>query len=210
MIARSEAEEHLRVIRSLMERATIYRALSAPSALVGGLLSLAAGGGLALWQRRQGAAEISSGTFATVWGFVFVVTALVSLSLIKRDAVRRGEPFISVGFRLALRAMLPPTAFAAALTLAALVRNDVQSCVPWWITCYGLGLLAMGHFAPCSIARLGWAFLAAGAASVAGIFKFAPAPQPSLAVDTPCLLMATTFGLFHLIYAVCTWPRRAR
>ena len=38
MNERTRAEEHLRVIRSLMERATIYRAISAPTALVGGLL----------------------------------------------------------------------------------------------------------------------------------------------------------------------------
>ena len=39
------ARQQLRVIRSLMERATIYRSLSAPTALVGGLLSF---GGLFL------------------------------------------------------------------------------------------------------------------------------------------------------------------
>ena len=36
MNERLAAEEHLRVIRSLMERATVYRAISAPTALVGG------------------------------------------------------------------------------------------------------------------------------------------------------------------------------
>jgi hypothetical protein len=37
MSERSAAEEHLRVIRSLMERTTIDRAISAPTALVGWL-----------------------------------------------------------------------------------------------------------------------------------------------------------------------------
>ena len=37
---RSKAEEDLRVIRSLMERATVYRAISAPAALVAGFLSI--------------------------------------------------------------------------------------------------------------------------------------------------------------------------
>jgi hypothetical protein len=209
MIARSEAEEHLRVIRSLMEKATIYRALSAPAALVGGLLSLAAAGGLALWQRRENAVEISSSTFATVWGVVFVCTAAVSLVLIKRDAVRRGEPFISVGFRSALRAMLPAMAFAALFTLAALARKGVHYCVPWWISFYGLALLAMSHFAPRSIARLGWAFLLAGAVAVGGMLDIALGSRLPYFIDAPCLLMAATFGFFHLIYAACTWPRRA-
>ena len=37
---RFRAEEDLRVIRTLMERATVYRAISAPTALVGGVLSI--------------------------------------------------------------------------------------------------------------------------------------------------------------------------
>jgi hypothetical protein len=36
------ALENLRIIRSLMEKAHIYRAVSAPAALTGGLLALAA------------------------------------------------------------------------------------------------------------------------------------------------------------------------
>ncbi len=36
----TEAEEHLRVIRSLMEKATIYRAVSAPTALAAGMAAL--------------------------------------------------------------------------------------------------------------------------------------------------------------------------
>ncbi len=42
MDPRAKAEEDLRVIRSLMERATVYRAISAPTALVAGLLSIVA------------------------------------------------------------------------------------------------------------------------------------------------------------------------
>ena len=38
----ARAEAHLRVIRSLMERATVYRAISTPTALVGCVLALGA------------------------------------------------------------------------------------------------------------------------------------------------------------------------
>ena len=37
------AEEHLCAIRALMERSTIYRAISAPVALAGGILGIVAG-----------------------------------------------------------------------------------------------------------------------------------------------------------------------
>jgi len=55
MNERSRGEEHLRVIRSLMERATIYRAISAPTALLGGLLALATSGTIWMIDRGQAA-----------------------------------------------------------------------------------------------------------------------------------------------------------
>lgn len=213
MIARSEAEEHLRIIRSMMEKATIYRALSAPAALVGGLLSIAAAVFL-MWYDRQHQSLNLARAFGVVWTGVFLSTAAVSLFLLRRDAVKRGEPFFSIGARSALSAMLPGMGFAGLYTLTSMARGSVQYMVPWWISLYGLALLAMNHFAPRSIAVLGWAFLVAGAISVGGMLDIAIGSQPHFGgelphfVDGPCILMAATFGCFHLIYGVCTWPRR--
>jgi hypothetical protein len=214
MIPRSEAEDHLRVIRSLMEKATIYRALSAPSALVGGLLSIGASVFLIWYERQNGQNVVTSNTFTIVWTIVFVLTAGISLALIRRDAQRRGEPFISIGFRSAMRAAFPAMAFAALQTLAGVLRGSVHDLVPWWIAFYGIALLAMGHFAPRSISILGWFFLGAGAVSVGGMLDYAIGSQPHFGselpqlIDGPCLLMGFTFGLFHLVYAACTWSRR--
>jgi len=214
MIARSEAEDHLRVIRSLMEKATIYRALSAPAALVGGLLSIGASAFLMWHERQNGPNDITSNYFAAVWSVVFFLTAGISLALIRRDAQRRNEPFISIGFRSAMRATLPSMAFAGLYTLAAIARNSVHYAVPWWITFYGLALLAMGHFAPRSISILGWCFLVAGALSVGGMLDMFLGSRANFGtelpqfIDGPCLLMGFTFGLFHLVYAACTWSRR--
>jgi hypothetical protein len=214
MIPRSEAEDHLRVIRSLMEKATIYRALSAPAALVGGVLSLSASVFLMWYERHNGPNDVTSSVFTVVWTIVFVLTAGISLALIRSDAQRRGEPFISVGFRSAIKAALPAMAFAALQTLAAIKRESVYYLVPWWITFYGLALLAMGHFAPRSISILGWFFLVAGAISVDGMLDQFLGAQPHFGseypyfIDGPCLLMGFTFGLFHLVYAACTWSRR--
>jgi hypothetical protein len=208
MIARSEAEEHLRIIRSLMERATIYRALSAPAALVGGSLSLAASAFVLAFEHRQGGTAIPSATFAEVWSVVFVVTAATSLLLIKRDADRRGEPFLSNGSRSAFRGMLPAMLVAGVLTLASFARETVPQQVPWWMSLYGVALLGMSHFAPRSIVILGWAFALAGAAALAGLPQALLAEVFTRPSDLPSMLMAGTFGLFHLIYAVCTWPRK--
>jgi hypothetical protein len=201
MIDRTEAEDHLRVIRSLMEKATIYRALSAPAALVGGFLSLAAAL-LVPWLDSRGVH--GSWIFDATWAVVFIVTTVVSLILIQRDAARRGEPFFSHGARSAFRAMLPPMGLAAFYTLANFwVDGSAEDCANWWIALYGLALLAMDHFAPRSIVVLGWAFLIFGAVAISGLYdRFDPfdaGPSP---------LLGISFGLFHLVYAACTWPRR--
>ncbi|HET6407499.1 MAG TPA: hypothetical protein VFG14_06425 [Chthoniobacteraceae bacterium] len=202
------------MIRSLMEKATIYRALSAPAALVGGILSLGTAAFLMWHEINNGPNEITSNFFGMAWAVVFVATAGISLLLIQRDAKRRGEPFLSIGFRSAMTAMLPPMSFAALITLAHTVRNTIHYTVPWWITFYGLALLAMAHFAPRSIIILGWAFLVSGAASVGGLLDFWFGSRLQVGdhlpefINGPCVLMGATFGLFHLVYAACTWPRR--
>jgi len=214
MIARSEAEDHLRVIRSLMEKATIYRALSAPAALVGGLLSIGASSFLMWHERHNGPNDVTSGYFTVVWTAVFVLTAGISLLLIRNDARRRNEPFLSIGFRSALRATMPSMVFAAIYTLVQIIRGTVPYASPWWISLYGLALLSMGHFAPRSISILGWCFLISGAISVAGMLDMILGSQARFGselpqyIDGPCLLLGFTFGLYHLVYAACTWSRR--
>jgi hypothetical protein len=75
-----------------------------------------------------------------------------------------------------------------------------------WAICYGLALLATSHFAPRSLTLLGWAFLMAGIAALLCVRL-----KPGVIDETSrpgILFLAATFGLFHLIYAACAWPRR--
>src|SRR4051812_26256696 len=59
-----EAADHLKTIRSLMERATVYRAISAPTALAGGLVALAICG--LLWAGDSGERP-SPESFIGIW-----------------------------------------------------------------------------------------------------------------------------------------------
>jgi len=200
------AEHHLRAIRALMERATIYRALSAPAALAGGALSivcaslLIAGQLDAPWQ------------FATGWFLVFLITVTVSAWLLRKDAQRRNQQFLSPAARAAALAMLPPLAAGGVLSAAATIRDDAALSLPGtWLFCYALALLATGHFAPRSIRRLGWAFLTAALAVLTGLHENAfdaLAPQLSGAARANAT-MAGTFGLLHLAYAAFTWSRES-
>lgn len=206
MPTRSEAEENLRVIRSLMERATIYRAISAPGALFGGLLSALAAFGGALVFSRTG--PVSAPLFLIPWLLILAITTAINATLLWRDAKRRGDIFISPGMKLVINAMLPGMS-AGGLFLCLCIKNAgvMPFLASLWVLFYGISLLAAAPFAPGSIRRLGWLFFMAGAALLAGGCLLIDSLDFRNPVPIAYLIMGATFGLFHLLYAACTWPR---
>jgi len=208
MNEQERAEEHLRTIRRLMERATIYRAISAPTALAGGLLSLAAS---CFWIANTPPESDPHYSFLLVWLLVFVLTAGTNTVFLVLDAKNRNEPVFSPSMKAAFKALAPPFLVAAILTLLFAVAasdplNEATLSVTWAI-CYGLGLLATAHFAPRSLTLLGWGFLISGLAAVIAVRFSSNHFLAMLDARNTVLFMAWTFGLYHLLYAVCTWPR---
>ena len=197
---RSKAEEDLRVIRSLMERATVYRTISSPAALVAGFLSIFAAG--AIYRR-----PVHGRVFADVWLIVLALAVVTNAFFIWREARNDGRPFISSGMKLALRAIAPNLLIPAAVTVWFFTTGykgaAEQELVVTWIAFYGLALLSMGLFAPRSLVYLGCAFLLSALAipAIRNVIGDLPANLPNVA-------MGVTFGLYHLIYAVCAWPRK--
>jgi hypothetical protein len=60
---------------------------------------------------------------------------------------------------------------------------------------------------------LGWAFLFTGLAFLLESIKLEMNSwfgDGFFSWEVANMMMAVTFGGFHLIYAACTWPRRAR
>ena len=200
-----EAEENLRVIRSLMEKATIYRAISAPAALLGGILAVAVAA--AAWWLSGLSVTGARIPFLVTWLPVLAITSGANLWLLWRGAVRRGEPFASQGMRLALRAMLPALLAGGVCTVLA-TGGDWPLIASLWTLLYGVSLLAASHFAPKSLCWLGRLFFLSGSLLlVVGIWvadSWRGADQTLIAH----LIMGATFGIFHLIYAACTWPRK--
>ena len=206
---RARAEEDLRVIRSLMERATIYRAISAPTALVAGVLSILSAGLIYLnndvkliFGRPVGPRE-----FATIWIDVLILVSVANGFFVWREAKSGGRPFISPGMKLALRAIAPnlliPLAFTIWFFKRGYLGGQELELVVIWVVFYGLALLSTALFAPRSLAVLGWAFLVTGLA-IPTLINLVD----ELAGDVPTVVMGLTFGLYHLIYAATTWSRR--
>lgn len=205
---RSSAEEDLRVIRTLMERASTYRAISAPTALVGGLLSILSALFIArpdfLLDRPLRARE-----FALIWIVVLAITLAVNTFFVSREARNSGRPFVSPGMKLALCSIVPtllvPIIFTIWFLKLGYLSGSELEVVAIWIVFYGLALLSTALFAPRSLALLGWAFLLTGL-SVPVTVDFAE----GLSNNIPNFFMGITFGFYHLIYAFFTWPRKGR
>jgi len=204
---RSKAEEDLRVIRSLMERATVYRAISAPAALVAGFLSIFAAAAIYL-NGQTGINRLAQGrAFAAIWLVVLILAVAANAFFIWREAKKDGRAFISSGMKLSLRAITPNLLIPAVVTLWFLVSGykgaTEQELVVVWIAFYGLALLSTALFAPRSLVCLGWAFLLTALAlpALKNVVGDLPANLANVA-------MGITFGLYHLIYAVCAWARK--
>ena len=208
MDQRLRAEEDLRIIRSLMERATIYRAISAPTALVGGILAVLAAATIQLAEKSSFAFQPPLGAhrFAAIWLFVLLLVLIANTFFVWREAQKSGRPFISAGMKLALRAIAPCLLVFAVFTGCFFGAGYPNIAKLWlvtvWVAFYGLALLSTALFAPRSLVFLGWAFL---------ITSLAVPVWSRLSGDqferVPNLAMAMTFGLYHLIYAACTWRR---
>lgn len=208
---RSRAEEDLRIIRTLMERATVYRAISAPTALVGGLLSLLSAALIHLTTEPDNlnllGRAIRPREFAFIWLDVLMLTVIANAFFVWREAKSSGRPFISSGMKLALRAIAPnlivPSLFTLWFLRVGFLGGVELQLVVIWVVFYGLALLSTALFAPRSLSILGWAFLLTGV--------FVPVlgnAVEGLPDDVPNLVMGLTFGLYHLIYAACTWSRK--
>ena len=196
------ASEQLRIIRSLMERATIYRTISAPTALIGGLLSFG-GFGLAWYSRQESGQPLSQKEFLIIWLVVLALTGLANLIFLWRGSSHPDEPFFSPGMKWAIRSLGP--AFLAAGLLTVLVHRPIHLALAW-VTLYGLGLLATQHFAPRSLVLLGVAFFLTGCALLP-TWKFL-LTGPGHSEPTTLMisgLMAATFGGYHLLYALAVW-----
>lgn len=196
-----EAAEQLRVIRSMMERATIFRALSGETALVGGAVSLAMA-----W-----ASEKYDGWVWASWWLagLAVVLGFYVFQLVRMKAVHH-RPFWSSGLRMALRGAFP-SLIAGGFMALLFVRagNDVAAAC-MWIVHYGLALLAIREFAPKSMVWLGWAFVVFGVVSLASVARMVHLDPEWLMRVNASRLMAIAFGGFHLVYGglIVTTGRR--
>ena len=193
------AAENLRVIRTLMERSAVYRRALAPLMLLAGGVGTAAA--IAGWL----AGIDSPRAFAGYWLAVALATIAGCFFLLRRQALRDGEPVWSPPTRRVGQALLPALAAGLACSGIALVnlgRADARTadlvglfCLPLgWTVFYGCAVHAAGFFMPRGIRLFGWMFIVGGC----GLFALGipDLPRPLYAHG----VMGLFFGLLHLAY----------
>lgn len=202
-MTKDEASRNLEVIRSLMERSVIYRSLSAPAALLGGVLSVAAAGGLNVAYPES----VDPPVFVIVWLGVLALTTLFNITLLGRKSRSESRPFFSSGMRTTMGLIWPTMAAGGVVGIAWCLTGDqpdVVRCTALWALCYGLALQATRPFSPKSLRWLGMVFTVFGTVTLAlaiALNNFTPTGD---AVASG-LIMGVSFGGFHLVYALATW-----
>jgi hypothetical protein len=136
-----------------------------------------------------------------------MMTAAINFFFLIRESKAGGQFWISPRMRAALKAM-QPAFFAGGFCLALTPEGGWVMIASLWVMLYGVSLLAMGHFAPHSLRILGWCFFSTGAVLLTAFGGVLNVGSEFRQIFLAHCIMGGTFGLFHLIYAGCTWPRK--
>ena len=180
-----EAEENLKMIRNLMERSTQYSTFSGLSGVFAGIVSIVG----CLITRSMGNVDARPIEFIATWILVILVAVGADYLLAKRRAADVGKHVLSRLGRQMVIASVPGLGSGALLTLYFMQHKMLENVFPVWMLCYGIAVCATGLFSQREVAYLGVAFLIAGAFSL-------------LMPVSGLLMMAITFGGFHIAYAL--------
>jgi hypothetical protein len=209
MIGNTTPEQKLDVIRGLIERTEIYRAVSARTALIAGLLSISMAAAIYVNDevRRILLRPVGPQSFAFIWLSVLLMTLFASTLILRSVAGDTrgvgGSRRMSFALRIVAPYFIIPAAFTSWFLTTGFLGAAEQDLIVVWIASYGLMLLSTASFAPRSFILLGWAFLLTSL-SVPLIAD----NIDRVVGNVPTVLMGLTFGVYHLIYAALNWRRK--
>ena len=148
------AEENLAVIRTLMERAGLYRRALAPVMLAVGIIGIAAGA-LGVWINISAVWGVGQ-----YWVAVALIAVAVASLLVRRQALKAQEPFWTMPAKKVCVALAPPFLLGGVLGLFDIHYDYLGSnLVEIWLGLYGCGLCAAGMYLTRGVRLLGWLFV---------------------------------------------------
>jgi len=198
------AAEHLQAIRTLMERAALYRRTLAPIMIyLGSVGTLACLGGIAL-------GIDAPAPFYAWWASAAALALGGAFLIARRQAVREGERFWSPPALRVAESMAAPLAAGLVLSLGLLMFDAAPPRGLFVLAntlFYGCAVHAAASFVPRGMRLFGWVVIAVSAAGSAGLAVLEPAiPGPRLAHA----VMGCVFGLLHLAYGAYLYATERR
>ena len=191
-----------------MERSSLYRRALAPVSFAAGLLGIIAG--MTGWLAHLDSAR----SFGILWMLVALGILVISLLIIRRQAVRADEPFWSPPSRRVAQAMAPPLLlgfFAGCLIVVPPWREPLHA---WWLpgiwlVLYGCAAHAAGFFMRRGMKLFGVILGLLGVALLVFVNSGSyAAGLPSLSVAH--LVMGVLFGGSHIAFGLYLSVTEAR
>jgi len=188
------AEENLNTIRTLMERASVYRRALAPVAIAVGVLGMAAAG------LAEGMGWTRQNNFAGYW--LGVVTVLAALLLVRRQALRADEEFWSPPTRRVAQVMAPLLLAGLGFGVLEILNTggrDSICLIALWMVLYGGALHAAGFFMQRGLKLVGWVFVISGSIC---LYLHTMGDVKWLGEANANWVMGWAFGAIHLAYGL--------
>lgn len=181
------AMEHLRYIRSTMERAGSFTAVPGLGGVAMGCSALAAA-----WLARH---QADARSWLTVWITEGIIAVVIGALAMVHKARASGASLNSEPARKFVLGFLPPL-FAGALITPPLFQAGLLGVIAaTWLLMYGAAVISAGAFSVRIVPAMGIAFLTLG-----GLALWAPAELR----DLP---LAAGFGGLHIVFGLWIWRR---
>jgi hypothetical protein len=179
-----------------MERTALYRRALAPLMLGTGIIGLAAA------ILPQFITVRDNRAFALYWMAVGITALLLTLLLVRRQALGDQEQFWSPPTRRVSEALMPPFIAGFAVAVFLVIYGHAFQSLAWvagsvWVILYGCALNAAGFFTSRGLALFGRILVLLGS----GLLLASPV-VPGDVANAAHYLMGTIFGLLQIAYGI--------
>ena len=158
-VLEDHADEHLRVIRSAMERAGSFTAVPGWGGVMMGVTALAAA-----WIASR---AVTPQAWLSTWLAAAVLAFLIGCLAIRRKAIRSGTPLFGGSARRFATTLAPPMAAGAIATVALAGRGEIGILPGLWLLLYGAAVMTGGAASVRAVPMLGLTLMTFGAAALA-------------------------------------------
>lgn len=158
-VLEDRANEHLRVIRSAMERAGSFTAVPGWGGVVMGTTAIAAA-----WLASR---AVTPEAWLSTWLVEAVLAFLIGCAAIRLKAGRAGTPLFDGAARRFGMTLAPPIVAGAIATIALACRGDLGVLPGLWLLLYGAAVMTGGAASVRVVPLLGVSLMAFGAAALA-------------------------------------------